>query len=325
MTLASTKMGLHEWAYSNNYDPVQRQKMLHVELPVRFAKMTTEVELGFTPEQTAAEVERCLNCDVQTHFTDSLCIECDACIDICPTDCLTITPERRRGGPARAAHRAGHRAEPGAVRVRRPEADGTRDGEGRERLPPLRPVRRALPDLCVGHAEVRRSDSAGRPVAAGESVAAALHGRSSQAGSSSTRDGYLMDRVNDFAFKIATANGTGSASANGLIMQAIFRMGVPVTGKNVFPSNIQGLPTWYEIRVNKNGYTARTPQFDLMVALERRHLRQGRGRGALRRLAAVRLVVAARRAAAAGPTSPTSACRWPRCATRRSRACASAS
>jgi 2-oxoglutarate ferredoxin oxidoreductase subunit alpha len=76
-----------------------------------------------------------------------------------------------------------------------------------------------------------------------------------------------MDRVNDFAFKIATANGTGSASANGLIMQAIFRMGIPVTGKNVFPSNIQGLPTWYEIRVNKHGYTARTPHFDLMVAL----------------------------------------------------------
>jgi 2-oxoglutarate ferredoxin oxidoreductase subunit alpha len=76
-----------------------------------------------------------------------------------------------------------------------------------------------------------------------------------------------MDRVNDFAFKIATANGTGSASANGLIMQAIFRMGVPVTGKNVFPSNIQGLPTWYEIRVSAQGYTARTPDFDLMVAL----------------------------------------------------------
>jgi 2-oxoglutarate ferredoxin oxidoreductase subunit alpha len=76
-----------------------------------------------------------------------------------------------------------------------------------------------------------------------------------------------MDRVNNFAFKIATANGTGSASANGLIMQAIFRMGVPVTGKNVFPSNIQGLPTWYEIRVSGQGYTARTPEFDLMVAL----------------------------------------------------------
>ncbi|MFA5908832.1 MAG: FAD-dependent oxidoreductase [Vicinamibacterales bacterium] len=92
MTLTSTKMGLHEWSYSNNYDPVQRQKMKHVELPLRFSKMTMEVEEGFTEEQTRAEVERCLNCDVETHFTDSLCIECDACIDICPVDCLTIIP-----------------------------------------------------------------------------------------------------------------------------------------------------------------------------------------------------------------------------------------
>src|SRR4026209_595949 len=77
----------------------------------------------------------------------------------------------------------------------------------------------------------------------------------------------FMDRINNFAFKIATANGTGSASANGLIMQAIFPMGVPVTGKNVFPSNIQGLPPWYEIRVNKTGYTERLPRFDLMDAM----------------------------------------------------------
>ncbi len=93
LTLTSTKMGLHEWSYSNNYDPSQRQKMKHVELPVRFSKMTVEVEEGFTAEQTRHEVERCLNCDVQTHFSDSLCIECDACIDICPTDCLTIIPD----------------------------------------------------------------------------------------------------------------------------------------------------------------------------------------------------------------------------------------
>jgi NADPH-dependent glutamate synthase beta subunit-like oxidoreductase/ferredoxin len=92
MTLASTKMGLHEWAYSNNYNSAQRQKMMHVDLPVRFASMSTEVEKGFTAEQTRAEVERCLNCDMETHFIDSLCIECDACIDICPVDCLTITP-----------------------------------------------------------------------------------------------------------------------------------------------------------------------------------------------------------------------------------------
>jgi 2-oxoglutarate/2-oxoacid ferredoxin oxidoreductase subunit alpha len=76
-----------------------------------------------------------------------------------------------------------------------------------------------------------------------------------------------VDRVNDFAFKIANTNGTGSASANGLIMQAIFRMGVPVSGKNLFPSNIQGLPTWYEIRVNGDGHLSRTPVFDLIVAM----------------------------------------------------------
>jgi formate dehydrogenase (NADP+) beta subunit len=93
MTLTSTKMGLHQWAYSNNYDHATRQKMRHVDLGVRFKKMTTEVEEGFTLEQALAEVERCLNCDVQTHFTDSLCIECDACLDICPVDCLTITPD----------------------------------------------------------------------------------------------------------------------------------------------------------------------------------------------------------------------------------------
>ena len=67
-----------------------------------------------------------------------------------------------------------------------------------------------------------------------------------------------MPGPNDFALRIGTVNGTGSASANGLLMQAIFRMGVPVTGKNLFPSNIQGLPTWYEIRVSGAGWTART-------------------------------------------------------------------
>ncbi len=77
----------------------------------------------------------------------------------------------------------------------------------------------------------------------------------------------MRDRVNDFAIKLGNVNGTGSASANGLLMQAIFRMGIPVSGKNLFPSNIQGLPTWYEIRVNKSGYTARSLDYDLMVAM----------------------------------------------------------
>ncbi|HET9331613.1 MAG TPA: 2-oxoacid:acceptor oxidoreductase subunit alpha [Steroidobacteraceae bacterium] len=74
-------------------------------------------------------------------------------------------------------------------------------------------------------------------------------------------------RVNDFSIKIATVNGTGSASANTLLMKSIFRSGIPVMGKNYFPSNIQGLPTWYEIRVTKDGHVARSGKIDLMVAM----------------------------------------------------------
>jgi formate dehydrogenase (NADP+) beta subunit len=92
MNLLSEKMGMHEWAYSNAYSGAARVKMTHVELVERFSALGVEVEVGFDAEQTAIEVQRCLNCDVQTHFTASLCIECDACIDICPVDCLTITP-----------------------------------------------------------------------------------------------------------------------------------------------------------------------------------------------------------------------------------------
>ena len=74
-------------------------------------------------------------------------------------------------------------------------------------------------------------------------------------------------RVNDFTVKFANVNGTGSASANALIMKSIFRMGVPVVGKNFFPSNIQGLPTWYEIRVTAEGWRARSGRVDIMVAM----------------------------------------------------------
>jgi len=76
-----------------------------------------------------------------------------------------------------------------------------------------------------------------------------------------------QSRINDFVLKIATVNGTGSASANGLLMKALFRMGIPVTGKNLFPSNIQGLPTWYEIRANHKGYMSRSGRVDVMVAM----------------------------------------------------------
>jgi formate dehydrogenase beta subunit len=91
LNLSSQKMGMHEWSYSNDYDPASRRLMPHVDLKERFKKIDIEVELGFTVDQVIQEVERCLNCDIQTAFSAKLCIECDACIDICPVNCLTIT------------------------------------------------------------------------------------------------------------------------------------------------------------------------------------------------------------------------------------------
>ena len=91
VTLQTAKMGMHEWSYSNDFDPAARRLMPSVDLKERFKQLNIEVELGFSVEQAVEEVERCLNCDLQTVFFADLCIECDACIDICPVDCLTIS------------------------------------------------------------------------------------------------------------------------------------------------------------------------------------------------------------------------------------------
>ena len=108
VNLQSRKMGMHEWSYKNDYNPAERRLVPHVGLKERFRKLDIEVELGFDAEQAAAEVQRCLNCDIQTVFEARLCIECDACIDICPTDCLTITrngPEAELSGRLKAPRR----------------------------------------------------------------------------------------------------------------------------------------------------------------------------------------------------------------------------
>lgn len=91
MNLLSQKMSIGEWSYHNDYNPAPRQQMVHVELARRFSELALEVEEGFSPAQAAREVQRCLNCDIQPIFRADLCIECDACIDICPVQCLTIT------------------------------------------------------------------------------------------------------------------------------------------------------------------------------------------------------------------------------------------
>jgi ferredoxin len=108
VNLQSRKMGMHEWSYKNDYNPAERRLVPHVSLKERFRKLDIEVELGFDADQAADEVQRCLNCDIQTVFEARLCIECDACIDICPTDCLTITrngPEAELSGRLKAPRR----------------------------------------------------------------------------------------------------------------------------------------------------------------------------------------------------------------------------
>ncbi len=91
LNLSSQKMGLHEWSFSNDFDPSARRLVPHIDLKTRFKKLDMEVELGFSYEEFKVEVERCLNCDIQTVFDAPKCIECDACSDVCPTNCLTIT------------------------------------------------------------------------------------------------------------------------------------------------------------------------------------------------------------------------------------------
>ena len=90
MELKSTKMSIHEWSFSNSYDGAERTLVPHISLAERFERLDIEVELGFDPQRAAREVERCLNCDIHTVFKAGLCIECDACLDICPVDCLSI-------------------------------------------------------------------------------------------------------------------------------------------------------------------------------------------------------------------------------------------
>ncbi|MGH9565871.1 MAG: 2-oxoacid:acceptor oxidoreductase family protein, partial [Candidatus Angelobacter sp.] len=79
--------------------------------------------------------------------------------------------------------------------------------------------------------------------------------------------GAERSRVNDFSIQVATVNGSGSQSANTVLLRSIFQMGVPVSGKNLFPSNIAGLPTWYTIRASKHGYIARKKEIDFLVAM----------------------------------------------------------
>jgi ferredoxin len=92
VTLTSQKMGIHEWSYDNEIHADMRYKVPWRDIKITLKNVKAEVELGFDVATAWKEAQRCLNCDVQTVFTDRLCIECDACVDICPMDCITFTP-----------------------------------------------------------------------------------------------------------------------------------------------------------------------------------------------------------------------------------------
>jgi formate dehydrogenase (NADP+) beta subunit len=88
--LISQKMGIHEWSYNNDYDASRRMHVPHADLKASLKNLKLEVELGFDDARAMKEAARCLNCDVQTVFAEKLCIECDACMDICPVDCINF-------------------------------------------------------------------------------------------------------------------------------------------------------------------------------------------------------------------------------------------
>src|ERR1700761_4006752 len=152
-----------------------------------------------------------------------------------------IRPQRARGRVAAIADDARAQSFPGDLCLGASQ-DAPRDGQGRGPLPALRALRRTLPDRGLGHDEVHTRDGASRTV-------------------------MPIDAVNDFVIRFANVNGSGSASANLLFARSILRMGVPIAPRNIFPSNIQGLPTWYEVRVTGDGHLGARGGTDFLVAM----------------------------------------------------------
>src|SRR5215471_9143896 len=153
--------------------------------------------------------------------------------------------QRRRSRSAPSPQGTGCQPDPGRLCRRRPQ-DRAHHGQGRGCLPALRAVRRTVPDWRLGHEEISdRNDSRGNDMPARSPIGS----------------------VNDFVVRFANVNGSGSASANELFARSVLRMGVPVSARNIFPSNIQGLPTWYEVRISEAGHLGARGGLDLMVAM----------------------------------------------------------
>ena len=154
MNLISQKMGISEWSYHNDYNPSSRQKMQHVDLTRRFQQMNIEVELGFSAEQTAREVLRCMNCDVETVFIAAALHRMRRLHRHLPGAVPHHHAQRRRRRPAPAPLGPRHQSHARSLRLRPAAANRAHHGQGRRPVRALRPLRRALSHGSLGHAEV---------------------------------------------------------------------------------------------------------------------------------------------------------------------------
>jgi NADPH-dependent glutamate synthase beta subunit-like oxidoreductase len=225
---SSTKMGMHEWAYANDYNPAERRLMPHVSLKERFKKLDIEVELGFTSSRSRKRYSAASTATCKTVFETEALHRVRRVHRHLSGRLLDDHGERRGGRPARPAQGAREECHSGLVRIVGAETHRSRHGQRRRPVRALRPLRGALPHCGLGHAEVQ--DPSGRTPwtkrrQARRNFPLLLEERAPE----------MPERVNNFAIKIATVNGTGSASANSLLMKSIFRSGVPVMGKNYFP------------------------------------------------------------------------------------------
>ena len=239
--LVSQKMGIHDWSYDSAITLDRRFAVPQVERAAALRNLRTEVELGFTLEQALGEARRCLNCDVQTVFSAPACIECDACVDICPIDCISFVPNAPEDELRLSLSAPANNLDQ-AILVSEP-------------VKSLR-VMVKDEDLCLHCGLCAERCPTGAWDMQKFTIEMAASGASMP-----------IEAVNDFVIRFANVNGSGSASANLLFARSILRMGVPIAPRNIFPSNIQGLPTWYEVRVSEEGWLGARGGADILVAM----------------------------------------------------------
>jgi ferredoxin len=233
VTLVSQKMGIHEWTYDNDITTDLRSKVPWRDINQSLRNIKVEVELGFDVATAWKEAQRCLNCDVQTVFNTVQCIECDACVDICPTDCISFTANgeeadlrTRLHAPARNLDQALYVSsdlKTGRVMVK-DEDVCLHCGLCAERCPT------GAWDMQKFMIKQTRAGHGCRTGAKAIKKVAPDMTSNVQAGTAPR-----LEAVNDFVVKFANVNGSGSASANELFARSLLRMGVPVSPRNIFP------------------------------------------------------------------------------------------